>query len=321
MPTRLLTVLLACVVSGTTWATVTTVSQGIRHDALYGICMQGEQGIAVGDAGVVLQSEDGGNSWERQPAFTPSALLDVNCGAGPQFIVGQEGLMFRREGDGFEKLESGTDQRLLAVASNEQGLAVAVGGFGTVLRSTDGGDSWEPLSFDWEAILNDFLEPHVYAVDVSDEGVITMAGEFALVMRSVDGGDTWDVAHKGEASIFGMHFHGQQGFAVGQDGLLLESTDGGVSWATVEVPTSANLLDVWFSDEGKVIVAGIRELLVSNDGGDTWASAVHEGDFAVGWYQRIDSAPQSGSGGAVLLAGHGGRIVKMETEVNETQHQ
>ena len=84
----------------------------------------------------------------------------------------------------------------------------------------------------------------------------------------------------------------------------------------VEVPTSANFLDVWFSDEGKVIVAGMRELLISNDGGNTWESAVDKGDFAVGWYQRIDSAPQSGSGGAVLFAGHGGRIVKMETEVN-----
>ena len=315
MSKRLLAILIACVVSGTAWATVTTVSEGIRHDALFGLCMEGEQGIAVGDAGVVLQSEDGGDSWQRQPAFTQSALLDVNCGAGPQLIVGQEGLIFRRDGDDFTKLDSGSDQRLLAVAANGQGLAIAVGGFGTVLRSTDGGDSWETLAFDWESILNDFLEPHVYAVDVSDDGVITLAGEFALVMRSADGGDTWEVAHKAEASIFGMHFHGQQGFAVGQDGLLLESSDGGVSWTALEVPTSANMLDVWFSDEGKVIVAGIRELLVSNDGGGSWESSVHEGDFAVGWYQRITSAPQAGSGGAVLFAGHGGRIVKMEAEV------
>ena len=316
MVNRLLAVLVACVVSGTAWAAVSTVSQGIRHDALYGLCLQGDEGIAVGDAGVVLKSADGGNSWQRQPAFTRAALLDVNCGAGPQFIVGQEGLIFRRDSDGFRKVDSGSDQRLLAVASNADGLAIAVGGFGTVLRSTDGGGSWEPLAFDWEAILNDFLEPHIYAVHVDDDGIITIAGEFALVLRSTDQGDTWEVAHKAEASIFGMHFHGQHGFAVGQDGLLLESTDGGVSWAAVEAPTGANLLDVWFSDEGKVLITGIRELLISDDKGGTWRSSVSEGDFAVGWYQRVVEAPQAGSGGAVLLAGHGGRIVKLETQGN-----
>jgi photosystem II stability/assembly factor-like uncharacterized protein len=314
--TRLLTVLLACAVCGTAWATVTTVSQGIRHDALFGICLQGEEGIAVGDSGVVLKSVDGGSSWQRQPAFTKRALLDVNCGPGPQFIVGQEGLIFRRNGDGFRQMDSGSDQRLLAVASNAEGLAFAVGGFGTVLRSTDGGDSWEPLSFDWEAILNDFLEPHFYAVQITGDGTVTMAGEFGLVMRSTDNGDNWEVAHKGEESIFGMHLHGEHGFAVGQDGLLLESTDGGASWASVEAPTDANLLDVWFSDEGRVLVTGIRELLVSEDKGDTWRSSVSEGDFAIGWYQRIVAAPENGSRGAVLLAGHGGRIVKLETQKN-----
>ena len=313
MVSRLLTILLACAVSSTASAAVTTVSQGIKHDALFGLCLDGDNGIAVGDAGVVLKSGDGGKSWQRQPAFTQRALLDVNCGSGNQFIVGQEGLIFRRAGDSFEQMESGSDQRLLAVASNDS-LAIAVGGFGAVLRSTDGGDSWEPLTFDWEAILNDFLEPHIYAVQIGDDGVITMAGEFGLVMRSTDSGDNWEVAHKGEESIFGMHLHGQQGFAVGQDGLLLSSSDGGVSWQTVEVPTGANLLDVWFSDDGRVLVAGIRELLVSDDRGSTWRSSVSEGDFAVGWYQRVVDAPNSGSGGAVLLAGHGGRIVKLETQ-------
>jgi photosystem II stability/assembly factor-like uncharacterized protein len=311
---RLLTILLACAVSATVSAAVTTVSQGIKHDALFGLCLDGDNGIAVGDAGVILKSGDGGNSWQRQPTFTKRALLDVNCGNGAQFIVGQEGLIFRRNGDEFEQVESGSDQRLLAVASGDNGLAFAVGGFGTVLRSTDGGDIWEALTFDWEGILNDFLEPHIYAVQITGDGVVTMAGEFGLVLRSTDRGDNWEVAHKGEESIFGMHLHGQQGFAVGQDGLLLESTDGGANWTSVEVPTGANLLDVWFSDDGRVLVAGIRELLVSDDGGSTWRSSVDEGDFAVGWYQRVVDAPQAGSGGAVLLAGHGGRIVKLETQ-------
>ena len=315
MPGRLSALLLACAASFPAWAAVVTpVSQGIRHDALFGLCLEGENGIAVGDAGVVMRSGDGGDSWQRQAGFTQAALLDVNCGPGAQFIVGQEGLVYRREGDGFRQLDSGSDQRLLAVTSNEDGLVFAVGGFGTVLRSTDNGESWEALSFDWEAILNDFLEPHIYAVDIADDGAITIAGEFALVMRSTDGGDNWEVANMGEASIFGMHLLNGRGFAVGQDGSVLLTEDGGASWAPVSVPSGANLLDVWTGGDGRVVISGIRELLLSDDAGGSWR-AVREGDFGIGWYQRIAVAPGD-TGGAVLLAGHQGRIVKLQAKDN-----
>lgn len=316
MANRLLAALCACVISVPTWAAVvTTVSEGIKHDALFGICVDGTTGIAVGDAGVVMQSDDGGDSWQRQAPFTESALLDVSCGAGKTIIVGQEGLIYRDDGNGFQQLDSGSDQRLLSVASGSDGLVMAVGGFGTVLRSTDGGDSWEPLSFDWEGILNDFLEPHLYTVHIADDGTITMAGEFALVMRSTDGGDNWEVANLGEASIFGMHLLGAEGFAVGQDGTILHTEDGGVSWTMIEdVPTGANLLDVW-TDGDQVVVSAIRDLIASDDGGASWRP-VRDGDFAVGWYQRIAVPQQQGSGGAILFAGHGGRIVKLESQSN-----
>lgn len=225
---RLPALLLAAFAAAPAWAAVVTpVSEGIRHDAFFGLCLDGKNGIAVGDAGVVMESADGGTTWQRQPNFTRAALLDVNCVPGAQFIVGQEGLIFRRDPEGFTQLDSGSDQRLLAVASKASGLVMAVGGFGTVLRSRDNGESWETLTFDWEAILNDFLEPHLYAVHIADDGAITIAGEFALVLRSTDGGENWEVVNQGEASIFGMYLRDQRGFAVGQDGTVLGTADGG----------------------------------------------------------------------------------------------
>lgn len=293
---------------------IEVVHQGIVHDALYDVCFDGTSGLAVGVAGEVLSSSDAGLKWTPEKPSTNNALLGVACKGKTAIVVGQTGyIQVKAKGGEWQVVDSGTDQRLLSVSANEHGLAVAVGGFGTVLRSTDSGMTWEPLSFDWEEILNDFLEPHIYDVSVSAEGVITLVGEFELVLRSVDAGDTWEVINKSDSSLFAVHFRDSQfGYAAGQTGKLLKSVDGGVSWQVVAVPTQEILLDVWSSSRGEVLVTGIRALLRSRDDGVTWQE-ITEGDISVKWYQAV-SGTQVGNGTArnVVMVGHSGRVVRIK---------
>jgi len=290
------------------------VHQGIVHDALYDVCFQGQSGLAVGLAGTVLTTEDAGQTWQDGSAGVADALLGVSCGQNASIAVGQAGLIMRKAGDGdWVKVDSGTDQRLLSVSANESGLAVIVGGFGAVLKSTDGGASWAPLSFDWEAILNDFLEPHVYDVSVSADGIITLIAEFDLVMRSADQGETWEIVNeKGDGSLFALHFRdANTGFAVGQNGKVIKSLDGGLTWNEMPSVTKENLLDVW-SSGNQVLVSGIRTLLRSRDDGLTWES-ITEGDVAVQWYQAVKGTQAADAGGdSVVMVGHSGRIIKIK---------
>ncbi|MBQ0720725.1 MAG: hypothetical protein KBT88_09450 [Gammaproteobacteria bacterium] len=292
--------------------TLSVAHQGIVHDALYDVCFVGESGLAVGLAGTVLTTGDAGKSWQDGSAKVANAFLGVSCLQQASLVVGQTGLIMRKAGDGdWVKVDSGTDQRLLSVSANESGLAVVVGGFGTVLKSIDAGLTWAPLSFDWEAILNDFYEPHVYDVSVSPEGVITLVGEFDLVLRSVDQGETWDVVNKGDTSLFALHFRdATTGFAVGQDGKVIKTLDGGLSWNIMPVPTKENLLDVW-SSGSQVIVTGIRTLLRSSDDGLNW-ELVTEGDVAVQWYQAVDGTAGDAGEDSVVMVGHSGRIVNIK---------
>lgn len=304
-----------CLVASVAWSgEPTELFQGTGHDALYGLCLKDGKGIAVGSLGLVVESDDNGSTWNVGVPFTTAALLDVSCGdERARLIVGQEGLIYRWDGSSYQQVESGTDARLLGVAANSSGLAFAVGGFGVVLRSMDGGESWATLSFDWEGILNDFIEPHLYAVHVSDAGIITVVGEFELVLRSTDGGDTWATVHKGEASLFGIDLRDNGGgFAVGQDGTVLQTPDGGLSWNELATPSSAILLDVWSSEQGDVLVSGIRVMLRSVDGGQNWV-LVEDGDLKVGWYQSL-AVPGNVTSitKEVLLAGHTGRIIKLQ---------
>jgi photosystem II stability/assembly factor-like uncharacterized protein len=286
---------------------------GTAHDALYGLCLDGQRGIGVGSSGLVIESSDGGQSWTPGQSFSEAALLDVSCGAGTTLIAAQQGGIFRSEDGVFKAVESGTDARLLSVDNNSDGLAVAVGGFGTILRSRDDGMTWESLPVDWEAILNDFVEPHLYAVDVSPGGVVTIVGEFELVMRSTDGGETWETAHKGEASLFGLNLSADgTGFAVGQNGRVIRTEDGGMSWSDVPTPTEGNLLNVWSAADGEVLVSGIRNLLHSSDGGMSW-ELLEGGDLNTGWYQGLAvTRGESQSGAVALLAGHKGNVLQLQ---------
>lgn len=288
------------------------VHQGIVHDALYDVCFLGQSGLAVGLAGIVLTTDDAGSSWQDGAIEADAALLGVSCGQKASIAVGQTGLIMRKEGDvGWAKIDSGTDQRLLSVSANEAGLAVVVGGFGTVLKSTDAGLTWTPLSFDWEAILNDFYEPHVYDVSVSADGIITLVGEFDLVLRSADQGETWDTVNKGDTSLFALHYRDPTtGFSVGQDGKVVKTLDGGLTWTVMPVPTNENLLDVWSSDS-QVLVTGIRTLLRSRDDGLNW-EVITEGDVSVQWYQAIEGVVSETGTDSVVMVGHSGRVINIK---------
>jgi len=280
--------------------------QGIAHDALYDICFNDSQGFAVGVAGTLLLTDDQGASWHPLAPLGSGANLGLDCVSANVLAVGQGGAIFRREGENWSKVESGTEARLLDVSANDAGLAVAVGGFGTVLKSQDGGRSWEPLSFDWEALVNDFVEPHIYDVHVSPEGKVTIVGEFGLVLHSVDGGDTWNMTHRGEASLFALELDGDVGYAVGQHGAVLHTEDGAQTWRELASGTDANLLDVLTDRDGVVHVTGIRTLLESADGGNTWVSR-QPGDVSSRWYQSLGM-----SKAGVFMVGHSGRIVQIK---------
>lgn len=267
------------------------VRAGIAHDALYAMDMNGENGVAVGNFGLILETTDSGATWTKTEPVTDQALLGIATAGDRQLLVGQAGTVVTRVGDGgWEILENDSKLRLLNVDLHESGLAVAVGEFGAILRSTDNGKSWETITVDWSLYNDEGYEPHLYDVAIRDANNVVLTGEFGLVLWSEDGGATFLARHTGEESIFALHLDAEgtgTSFAVGQDGEVLRSQDNGVTWNKLDVGSKANLLGVW-SGQGEVVVVGIRELLRSSDDGETWKRS---DDLKVlrTWYQGVDA--------------------------------
>lgn len=272
------------------------VNEGHAHEALFGVNASADGLVAVGGAGQISSSKDG-ITWQRiNVDLAGRSLLAVSDVGGNAIAVGQQGAIVRRNSDIWQEQVSPTRERLFSVAQDGAGFAIASGGFGTVLRSVDSGKSWEKLLIDWQELIGQSYEPHVYNVTVDAQGRAYMAGEFGMIARSDDQGKTWQALNSGDESLFGLAFGDRGlGYAVGQSGTILRSVDGGDSWSKIESGSDAILLDVSIRSDDRAVITGIREALsIGADGQraerldnsqllDSWYCdvGVYKGDFYV----------------------------------------
>jgi len=325
--------------AGAAWATVekptaavpaatgnAVLIQATPHDRLFSLVFDAEQGLAVGENGLLMNSSDGGKNWTRAKAPTDLALIDVATNGKRTIAVGQMGLVLVREGTGeWKKVDSGSDARLLQVDINAQGLAFATGAFGTLLKSTDGGETWSNAAPKWgdlyesgtgdTAVTRD--EPTNWVVRVGDDGSVVLGGEYGQLIRSTDGGNDWKIVYRHVAddgrtspTIFSMAIRSDGiGYAVGQSGLLIKTADSGVTWADVEAPTTSNLFGVDSFADGTVVVVGQRVGLRSRDNGATW-QPIKGLDLNLNWYAALAHSQQA-TAGEVIGVGHSGRVIRL----------
>jgi len=298
---------------------IKTLAAGIPHSAFFGISFDAGKGVAVGAGGAIFGSADAGKTWMPvQHGLTELALLAVDKRGAHTIAVGQAAIVMIEDSPGhWAKIDMGEiNSRLFSVSVNSKGLAFAVGEFGTVIKSTDGGRTWAPMAPNWASYANANApgtgEPNIYAVNVSESGEITLAGEFGVILRSVDGGAQWRVLRPvtpQTPTIFALHIPRDGtgvSYAVGQTGELLQSADRGVTWVRTPTNTKANFLGVAASGD-QVVVTGMRVMYRSQDAGKSW-KPVEEGDTTTDWYQAVRAEASSGR---IVAVGHAGRIIQV----------
>ncbi|HRH34909.1 MAG TPA: YCF48-related protein, partial [Catalimonadaceae bacterium] len=98
----------------------------------------------------------------------------------------------------------------------------AVGRRGTIIKTTDGGVTWENKSEYSTKVLN-----AVHFIDLQ-KGIAVGTG--GIVKRTTDGGETWQETLLGNQTFLNsIAFQGNLiGWIVGQYGRLFKTTDGGI---------------------------------------------------------------------------------------------
>ncbi len=158
-------------------------------------------GIAIGAYSLMLVTSDGGKTWTpRQAMAASSAPVERAAPTGDVFS----------EAD--LQLDEESDPHLNAITSTGPGSLVIVGERGTVLRSSDGGNSWQKQAFPYKGSM--------FGVLSLGNGRVLAYGLRGNVYESTDGGSGWSkVPAQGSVSLMG-------GSALENGGVVLAGANG-----------------------------------------------------------------------------------------------
>ena len=146
-------------------------------------------------------------------------------------------------------------------------------------------------------------------LDVARAGQRLVAvGDRGHVLLSDDEGRAWrQVIVPTRAMLTGVSFgDAQHGWAVGHDGVILATTDGGLTWAHQKADTDLEtvLLDVYFSDaQHGMVVGAYGKCFATHDGGKSWQTVAASAD-ELHFNQIVP-----GDGGRRYLAGESGTLL------------
>lgn len=200
----------------------------------------GKRIVAVGDYGVVLLSDDEGKSFQQAAKVPVSSTLTAVT-----FVNASHGW--------------------------------AVGHWGAILQTTDGGQNWQLQRSDFA------LDQPLFSVHFKNAEEGWAVGLWSLMLHTVDGGANWSVvklpapagAKKADRNLYAI-FADAKGslFITSEQGRILHSEDNGTNWAYTETGYAGSLWTGIALNDGTLLAGGLRGTIYrSTDLGMSWQSA------------------------------------------------
>jgi photosystem II stability/assembly factor-like uncharacterized protein len=256
------------------------------------------RGWAVGGNGVVLATTDGGKEWRVLSRPTEDALRDVYFSDEQngwlvcersiyKLKTNDEPLTFLlRTADGgatwtrVNVIGAEPDVRLIRALFTEGGRGWVFGEAGALYATRDNGASWERQRVPTRYLLlnGSFLD--------GARGWLVGAG--ATLLQTADGGTTWragtltgsepptknNAVETRRVRFTSVSFVDEKhGWAVGAEGRVFATRDGGRTWAAQKSNVTADLSDVKFLDKYEGWAIGAEGTLIhTTDGGARWTA-------------------------------------------------
>ena len=293
---------------------------------LTGLARAGGRVVAVGQRGHVLLSDDAGSSWQQAEVPVSADLVAVQFPtATAGWAVGHDGVVlhsadagktwtrqldgrslgdllvahYTRSADDKWLAEAkrfaaqGAENPFLDVWFDDARSGTIVGAFGLVLRTADGGKTWEPL-------LHATDNPkglHLYAVRRIGADLF-IAGEQGTALKlDRDSGRFAALTLPYKGTLFGLAGKAGVVLAHGLRGNVVRSTDGGINWRSVPTGVGVGLTASTLDERGRlVIVSQAGHVLVSGDDGASFTLAKVERPIPA-------AAVVSAGAGALIVAG------------------
>ena len=244
-------------------------------------------GWVAGTNGIILHTNDGGNTWEEQISGTSNNLLSIYFADPAHGWVVEKTQTFpyystlhrtTNGGDNWEEIELEYFQsKSIYFIDTLNGWGVGESG---ILHTADGGVTWETqfdvLSFKGGISFTDSLNGWVAGSYMNGStGFID-----SFILHTNDGGDNWDyqfyINQHWIPRLFSIYFTDTlNGWAAGGfpnlSEIILKTTDGGENWDTAYLNYPGSLHSIYFANANNGLAVGYSgSILYTSDGGYTW---------------------------------------------------
>ena len=215
----------------------------VRQNLLATCLPSDTQGWMVGELGRIFRTDDGAKSWTRQDAGTKRPFLSLACiDANSAWASTTQGTMYHTvdAGKTWSKVDTGSDKHVFTLKFPTALRGHGGGDFGRMIHTEDGGKTWTKSQV---------------PIDI------------ALPESALDTG-----VDPGDVNLYGLSYGTPDlTWLVGEFGIGMHSTDGGLTWKQQKTPVETTLFGVYFKDaHSGWIVGGDATLLHTEDGGLTW---------------------------------------------------
>jgi photosystem II stability/assembly factor-like uncharacterized protein len=257
-----------------------------------------ELGWAVGHEGVILHSSDAGKTWVKQYdglryGSEGKTYYEALAQANPD---NEEYPLLVDEMD--FAISQGADKPLFRVAFPTSTHGYALGAYGMVLETQDGGKNWVP-------ILENIENPGFYHIfdfaPLPEAGKFFASGEAGLL---IEGDINEEVGRKVETIPWDGSFFtiidAADGSLVmgGLRGNMFRTSDVGATWTAVKKPMTSAIVDSTRLADGSLIATGIGgEVLMSKDNGASFVNVPISGGGQLytssGYIYAVAEGPQN----------------------------
>ena len=252
-------------------------------------------GYAMGERGLILRTEDQGESWQKIETDIVDDISDFAFSASGEIILTTE-----REKGTFKSIDGFEFNEIFPSFWENSHIEYAPGNFfllsgeELIYRSTDGED-WEVIldmeenGYRWAYILDfHFINEQVcFAVGLGDPNGST--GTSIFLLKSTDGGINWENINEFETfEVFTtIHFIDElTGYALSHS-RTYKTEDGGMTWA--ELTNEFGAVEIATPMDGKIITVNrpfayngaamntVFTISESYDEGTTWSGEFQDG--------------------------------------------
>ena len=244
-----------------------------------------QHGIICGSSGTILKTVDGGVSWQQKYSGVSDNLLKIwMMDSNNGIVIGHNTILKTSDGGENWVLKQSLDNVVLtALHFPNAGTGYIVGSGGVVLRTLDGGESWNVIS------TGSCGNPDGVWFITPSLGFTTEGDSYdGHVYRTTNGGFDWNQIPQRFYPLNSLRFlDASTGMAWGSEGTIYRTTNGGNNWDLIYQNQALSINSIVFAGLNTAYALCDQMIILkTTDGGTTWNNTYSLGPFTnmAGWF-------------------------------------